>query len=340
MSQQKQDVGDNSPAIQAGGHVTINNIYNYGMSEIDSQNMKELIENRLKEFEATMDEKMAANNEKIDPEILNDPDFQYSIRQAKISYSRKGGENLRNRLSNLIVSRSKQKSNTRLANVVNDAIEISHKLNAQEIDTLVILFLLGHVTLKGLSTEQLIASLNTALGNHASQIPEDSSCIEYLKGERCVQQRPMGTEFWNVFMSGFSGSLSHGFSMSEYNDALNGFIPSGPTNHPPIRIPEASENTKLRFVVESKAALESSIPSNWPDPSRNGVLGLYEAKLIPLEIVKPLVLEGIPALRKIEENWVSSGMAGTMLLPLGMAIARSALEGTDTLDAPIDTWVR
>jgi len=317
-----------------------NNNYFFGRSALQSQTMAEKADQESEFLEEKLKRKLDTNGEIIDEEVLNDIDFQIAIRMAKMACAKNDSDELKNRLVDLIIERSKTPTHSRLSHVLNKSIEKLSLLPDQELDCVVVLFVFGSIIMTRCDVEELIENLNNWLQNFTENLPLDGYCSEYLKYEGFAQQRIVGMSFWELFLQQFSGCISEGFTEEEYLTALGGFAQDA-VSHPPLFVARSQNQQPVikRFDVENRSHLEKLLPAQWPDTARQGVLRLFDEKQMPIETIKTRVLAGCPMLSSIEANWVSSGMSATVLTPLGRAIAHSVLTGSRGFSAPIEKWL-
>ncbi len=227
MSSQKQNAGAGAEAYQAQGDITINR----GMTSAQvSQVIGEIVshlavlsadaerraEERRGEFREEILNRIAGTEERV-REAFRDPDFQYTVKSGFDGYTRKGTLDLKMELAELLVSRAKVSSDSRVSSVLNHAIEITPKLTKQDKDVLVCLFVGKVMKMVEPTVERVWLRYEAALGGHTDDLPTSNGPFEFLNALGCIELNRVADHY----------PLSERL-YAEYNDLIPKTVASGP----------------------------------------------------------------------------------------------------------------
>ena len=167
MNISKQESGNNSTNLQAGGDITVQNstIALYSIEELSLQLLESVFgelsaeaklqikQNQQSYFNAlTLDlQKIVKTGVEL-KRVIDSPDFQYISKKAAISASRSSSESLHKTLSSLIVQRVNVDNEDLKRVVYNEAISTVEKLTIDQLKILAISFLLTRTRRQNLKT--------------------------------------------------------------------------------------------------------------------------------------------------------------------------------------------
>ncbi len=291
----------------------------------------DLREGILKEF---ADPASNANSE-----AFKDPDFQYVVREAHDVYARNGSQNLKDELIRLVSERSTRKPESRVAKVLNNAIQISGQLSSQEYSILVIMFVLQKVAIKDSLADLIISTLRMLIEPFMSDFPEDSSSLEYLETIGCVNINQISTmELSNIIAEKYTHPLSSGFKLGQIVEACGA---DAPVN---VIMPflYQDENTPPNFWFSRGTASDlrnDLVKAGLSELVINRLIELHAGTRAPIDDVLSRLRTGIPSFARLEKFYASSGAVQGSVTMTGRAIAHSALVGRAGISAPLEIWV-
>jgi hypothetical protein len=152
VSNQKQTAGDNSVNAQAGGNIVIHQ----GISAAEARQiavdvMKVTTLEYQREAIETINQRLNHISEKIVEEVnkrtnsdfssFKDPDFQYVLNQAGVSYARTGDIDVEKLLVDLIGERSTESKRTTKQAVLNEALAVGGRLTNEHLKILAAIFI-------------------------------------------------------------------------------------------------------------------------------------------------------------------------------------------------------
>lgn len=197
IDQQKQEVGSGSNAIQAKGDVIVHQgATPEQMSQIIGAISKQLssfaaeartvADQRCEEFREEILAEFAKPETRAYSEAFKDPDYQYLIGKSLGEYARKGTDELKSELIEMLVERSKEETGSRISLILNSAIEAVPKLSKQDKDILVTLFVIKNVRINSSHMSGIYPNYVSMLSGHVDGLPTGTVAFEYLQAIGCI----------------------------------------------------------------------------------------------------------------------------------------------------------
>jgi hypothetical protein len=195
VSDQKQQVGTQSLAVQSGGNTTITQ----GLSPEDMQKIllalgtqlttytaiaREIVDARLADFKEQLIEKFVDAGTANSTAFM-DPDFQYALTRAQHAYARSGDEGVCDILIDLIAARSKQTDRSRLSLTLNDAVEKAAVLTKNEFAELSLSYLIRYVNLGAVTLPSFGARLSQFVSPLLPDISTENASYQYIEAQSC-----------------------------------------------------------------------------------------------------------------------------------------------------------
>lgn len=346
MTDQEQKVGRGATGYQASRDVVVH----HGMSPEQMANImvalsaqlgqfiaeaREAQEQRFEEFRNSLLEEFAKPENESGRSAFAEPDFQYVVRDAHETFARSGDSDLKDRLVKLVAERSTKDSNSRVAKILNSAIEIAGRLSDEDYAALIAIFLATSVVVTIPNKEYILNQYSERLSRIVDDLPKSTSSVEYLATLGCVNLNYVMTQSLGTILSNKYGhALGPGFSDQEFIEKV------GERMVPPLQptLFRRSEGL-LSFRAGSDEDIRGELESKIPDAQLINDLMSLRAKTIPENQVLEVFKAGVSRFGDLEKFWVSSAADKTHLTLIGKALAHSALTSKGALNAPIEIWV-
>ncbi|MEI8603995.1 LPO_1073/Vpar_1526 family protein [Pseudoalteromonas sp. B160] len=214
---QKQEVGTDGTAIQAGGDVTLTQNNGLSVSEVKELCLLFLRDNfpalreeainaaelNVQKFATKLEAKIVENAREIDLAKFTDPDVQAAINDAVQSSARKGEKSNPSVLVDLIAERASASANDFKDIVLSEAVTVVPKITSEQIAYLSFIHYMTHVGINGLQhisqlepySQRALASVRSGLNLSDSQ----KRHIQYAG--TCSIASMMGMDIYDGWMS-------------------------------------------------------------------------------------------------------------------------------------------
>lgn len=197
IDHQKQEVGSGSSAIQAKRDVIVHQgATPEQMSEIIGAISKQLsnfaaeaatiANQRCAEFREEILAEFAKPETQAKSEAFRDPDYQYLLGKSLEEYARKGTDDLKIELIDMLVRRSKEDTGSRMSFILNSAIETVSKISEQDKDILVTLFVIKNLAVNSSHMMGIYPNYTSMLSGHVDDLPTGTAGFEYLQSIGCI----------------------------------------------------------------------------------------------------------------------------------------------------------
>lgn len=349
MSRQDQSVGEGGEAYQAGQNLTVNKgLSAEQMSEIMVAMATQLAtyfskaeataEQRINDLRSEILEEFSSPQSEAKSEAFLDPDYQFVVREAQNSYARNGEEWLKKELVRLLSIRSSQKSGSRTAMILNEAISIAGNLTKEEYSALAVSFIINNVKIGGDSIESIFTAMNNFMLPFLNDLPNDNHAYDYLESMRCISINLVtSSDLWDAIINNYRMELNKGFLTEKINEII---IKDGGVRNLASIIKGANESN-IRFSVENRDVLSSELTKmGFSNDSVTKMLELHDDGMLNEDEVKEIVKRYMPSINRIEEVWATTKIQQSVHTALGKALSHSALVSGANFNAPLEIWVR
>lgn len=275
---------------------------------------------------------------KADSGAFRDPDYQFVLKAAHESYGRKGGDELREELVNLLGQRSMMETGTRPALILNDAIRIAGKLTSEEYSALAMTFLIKYVSVGGVTKEDIINSFNRILDEFITQLPSENHAYEYLASIGCLSVNLIsGVDLWKAIHSTYGFRFGRGFDAQELQEALAGEATIPQLTGQLTRLNDG----KFWFVGPKRAELEEGLRERAiPEGAVVGLLALVDSRTPTEEEIKQELTAAVSAFARFDEVWSKTQIRQSVLTSLGKALAHSVLVSRIDFNGALSIWIK
>jgi len=338
-----QDGGENSTNYQAQGNITVHTGVSatevYDITErVVKSNMKDLVnlaretvDERINSFAQELGERLA-QQPATHSAALSDPDVQYAISNAGVAYARRGTEELSEILLDLVSDRVAAPSESLIATILNDAIEIAPRLTKGERAALVMIWtFLRTIEPSSTSLEDLIFYHRPILREFGPDLPKREGSYLHLQSMGCISISTLGgSSFASLWHQSYPGFFQSGLSLDHVANDIKGYW-DDPT------IFEASPRGEgLKQVAGGGASDRYLAQLNIPKPHVQALKVLRDRHLPVTEIVD-MVKEANPEVSYVEDAWEHLG--STSPTGVGIAIGHAVLHQRFGTAPDLSIWL-
>ncbi|MHA7301474.1 LPO_1073/Vpar_1526 family protein [Pseudarthrobacter sp. MDT1-22] len=338
-----QDGGDSSTNYQAQGNITVHTGVSatevYDITErVVKSNMKDLV-NLARE---TVDERINSFAEELGERLaqlpathsaaLSDPDVQYAISNAGIAYARRGTEELSEILLDLVSDRVVAPSDSLIATILNDAIEIAPRLTKGERAALAIIWTFLRTVNPGAdSLENLRFYHEPILREFGPDLPKREGSYLHLQSMGCISTSSLGgSTFASAWYNSYPGFFQEGLSLDNVSDEIKGYWDDSTI------FEESPRGEDLKQVAGGGASDSYLAQLDIPQPHVQALKTLRDRRL-PDATVVAMVKAAIPEVLWLEDAWGHVG--ATAPTGVGIAIGHSVLQQRFGYAPDLSDWL-
>lgn len=301
-----------------------------------TQESKELIDRRTVEIV----EKVIARVSQSGPEVaraFKDPDVQHVVGELSKAYVRTGDDNLADVLVDLLADRCSNETRSLMALVLNDAIETAPKLTDQELAALSLAWRVHRtVSLLVVDLETFGAFIEHDLLPFANDMPSGEASYFHLQYLGCLAVMRMAEPtFEQAIRTLYGGLFSRGFDETQIPPDLQRYADDRRVFTACVHDPD-----RLQVNAMSLEALNARMPGyGIPDEHVSIIRNIYNAYLMPEDVIKEKLIAINPRMADFIERWNSCEIRRVDLTPVGIAISHANYRRVAGMDAPLSIWV-
>lgn len=347
MSNQKQASGDNSVNIQAQGNVVVQQ----GISATEARQIaidvmkvtaleyqreaQQLIESRINSISEKMIEEVGKKT-KSNFDSFKDPDFQYVLNQAGVTYARTGDANIEMMIVDLIGERAAERARTTKQTILNEALGVGAKLTNDHLKILAVIFIPKYTVRYVGNLKELGDYCSSTMAGPLLDFSVREIDFQHLAYLGCVTLSSLGTSsLEKIFRTNYSGLITNGFLENE--------IPQGILNVPAttrLIIPCLRDTTRRQFNAMNEKGLTENLDSlSISADDKKKAIALHN-KYVPNERdVKALLISQAPNMEIFFNRWKESVAQRAHLTSVGRALAISYLRSQGETTYSFDTWL-
>ena len=350
MSDQKQHVGAGSLAIQTGGNTTINQ----GLSPENMRQILEILASQRSTFAAIareiVDARLADFDNRLvarfyqsgagNPEALKDPDFQYILTRAQYAYARSGDQGIRDMLVDLIASRSKQTTRSRLSLTLNTAIETAAVLTQNEFAELTLCYLIRYSLFSFPALSNFGAQFSHFISPLLPDISRSEASYQYIEAQSCGAIglgelsliQILRTNYSNIFSGGFDRAYLVGFFAEERVKQME-------ANQ--LIIPCLNDSTKVQLDVPNRQrfnALEEVLKLSKHE--QDTLWNVFDSSVWNGAAFLQNVEKAYPEIRLLNSLWDDTQLKNLTLTTIGIAIGHANSRRIAGFGADLGIWIK
>ena len=232
-------------------------------------------------------------------EKLSDPALQFDFRKAEIEYAKKGTDELKSMLSNILITKIKNNSNELLDLVLSEAIEIAPKLLLKHIRTISLSFILTRTRWQNIASPndfyELIKSYIIPL---LPNISDKTSDYLHLSYTGVAELHDFSHTFLGGWNSNYAGLFSKGFLIN-HGDPIETIYQKCPG----VFIKCFNDESKYQFAFLTIEDLVENLKGNLLESEIDICKKLFKNTLMNEQEMKNLLLEKIPEIKQLFDYW-------------------------------------
>ncbi len=346
MSNQKQTSGDNSVNAQAGGNIIIQQ----GISATEARQiaidvMKVTTLEYQREAIETINQRLNHISKKIVEEVNNrtnsnftsfkDPDFQYVLNQAGVTYARSGDVDVEKLLVDLIGERSIESKRTTKQAVLNEALSVGGRLTNEHLKILAAIFIPKYTMRQAGTLQALGEYCNSTMGGFLSDYSTKELDFQHLAFLGCVTISIGSTDIGAVFREHYSGLFSRGFTDNEVPAELSNLVSNSNVIVSCLQDPTRKQFRALNSQALEKVLNEAGVTAD----QKSRALGLHANTIPDADSCVELICKQSPGMNSFFKRWKESLSPNTSLTSVGRALAISYLRSQGQTSYSFDTWL-
>jgi hypothetical protein len=352
VSDQKQQVGTQSLAVQSGGNTTITQ----GLSPEDMQKILEALGTQLTTYTAIareiVDARLANFKEQLIEKFVDagtansmafmDPDFQYALTRAQHAYARSGDEGVRDILIDLIAARSKQTDRSRLSMTLNDGVEKAAVLTKNEFAELSLSYLIRYVNLDAVTLPSFGARLSQFVSPLLPDISTENASYQYIEAQSCgsigfgfdqvTLIQALRSNYFGLFSTGFERANLERFFAEDRIEQMQ-------TDK--LIIPCPFDPTKLQVNAANKGRFDERedvrvLPKN----EQENLWSIFDSTVWNGEAFLENVERVYPEIRKLNSLWDDTPLKNLTLTTIGIALGHANASRIPGFVAALGIWIK
>ena len=345
MTDQAQKSGDNSVNIMVGS------VTQTGLSYTDAkalffdlfkanfpalqQTAKEVAEERAGELIGKYVDKLAQEH----PQGLaaaKDPDMQYAILSAQRAYARNGKKELGDLLVDILVERTKRNSEELKRIVLNESIEVAHKLTEAQINAMTVCFICGYTINRGVGNIVMFYDyLKTYIKPFCVGLTRNRSDYQHLVYAGCGTISIGSKDLHDIMTGTYQAAFVKGFDKVEISS-----LGLTQDQESKLLIPCFRDPNKFQInAINEQAFDEAAKAVSLTDDQKNRLKSTNRRLLSKTEFLTEL--GGIdPVLSDMFDCWDHSDLKSLDLTSVGIAISIANIKKTTGITYRLDTWIK
>lgn len=249
-------------------------------------------------------------------EKLSDPALQFDFRKAEIEYAKKGTDELKSMLSNILITKIKNNSNELLDLVLSEAIEIAPKLLLKHIRTISLSFILTRTRWKNVtSPNDFYKLIKLYIIPLLSNISDKTSDFLHLSYTGVAEIGNFSHNFLSGWNSNYAGLFSKGFLINRGDPIENIY-----QKCPGVFIRCFNDESKYQFAFLTLEDLVENIKGNLPESEIDICKTLFKNTLMNEQEIKKLLLEKIPEIKQLFDYW-EKDISRLMVTSVGIVLS-------------------
>lgn len=343
---QRQQGGEQSSNVQAGGNITI-----HGLSVEEVREVAlDVFQKNFLELRGIAEDVARGRAEKITEDFLaelehrspqglqsaSDPDMQRALFEAQREYACSGEADLEQALVDLLVDRAGQGDRGIQTIVLNEAIRSAPKLTAEQRRAVAVCFLMRYTRWMGPGDVEMFYALHVRqnLCPLASGLPTRPTAyqhIEYVGAGTIDIGEVAGA---TALLVGARRWFTRGFTREEIPEELTGYLQD--TN---VFIPCLRDNSRLQLAIVSEEDLDALLVSLGRPDLKTQLQHVLNLGVMSEQEAHTEIVERAPEMEELFHAWGASPLKNMTLTSVGIAIGHGYWRRVTGLQAPLSTWI-
>ncbi len=254
-------------------------------------------------------------------ETFVDPDIQYSLRAAQLTYARSGDPDVADVLVDLLVDRTRAVERNILQISLTEALEVAAKLTPDQYAALSLIWLMRYTMNSGITNRESLRSYITK--NIAPLVPSIKTGIatfQHLEYAGCGNLGVSAVTLEQVFRSNYSGLFCKGFTEDQLSSAFGETIPSEVRS---LVIPCLNDSQLLQINMLNENDFKAKADVLGLDDIVRQKLRSLNGVLFNDDELRSYLIESHEIMDTLFEMWSNSGLRQMTLTTVGVTIAHA-----------------
>lgn len=341
----KQESGDKSVNLQAGGNIVV------GVTYDDARQIAlDVYKANAVELAAAAKQAAIARAEELTDRFLTElkdknasavsqaarPDFQIALLEAQKAYARTGDKDLATVLVDLLVNRTKQEPRSLRDIVLAESLHVVPRLTVAQINTISAIFLLRYTENRFVTTLGHLGQwFDTYIAPLVPSLSKSESLYRHLVYSGAATQELMSISLAGIFKAVYPGIFTKGFDITNMKDLAD--------KYPNLQhmFQDASTTGKkmlpsvttglLQQMLENAGVTEKADVDRLMNAQKSEMLG-------DTEVIQKLIetRKGYETLADVVDN---SSFRSMTLTSVGIAIGHANFQRLSGDQAPLSIWI-
>ncbi len=345
----RQDSGSGSMNLQAAGDINVAGITEARVREIALDVAKTELDKLSGEAAATAikrsDElvdtllKIVGNQTEQLRVVATDPDFQWTLAQAKLSYARTGDANQRDMLTGLLVKRMEEPQRSLRQIAINESIAVIDKLTQREIAALGLIFTIRHTMSPRTVTEQgFIQLLNKRIASFFSDLPQHDASYQHLEYAACGTVGIGSLRLGDVLANTYIGSFIKPIPVAEAQN-LRAMINDETVFNALFHALDTGNSEFAPNCFNSRQQEDLLEKLKLPKSTSDRVISIIERHLLQGDEANEKLIKLAPSMRPLIEHWEEGLCKHFSLSSVGIAIGHAEVRRRTGDNANLSIWI-
>ncbi len=296
-----------------------------------------VVNQRIDDFSKSVHSDMAVLGVDIEElkEKLSDPAIQFDFRKAELEFAKKGTEELKLMLSNILITKIKNGTNDLLDLVLSEAIDVAPKLLLKHIRTISLLFIITRT--KWLDVYDLnifINGLNSYIIPLLDNISDKRSDYLHLCYTGVAETAAViPFNILKCWRNNYAMAFSKGFDIPN-GSAIEAISKKCPTHF--MKCP--NNPSKFQFCFSTKEDLNSELGKNLNPSELKICSDLFDNSLMSEDEIKTLVINRVPKVEELFGLW-EGNISRLSLTSVGIVLSIQYLKQITDLYYDYSIWI-
>lgn len=269
-------------------------------------------------------------------EVFKTPDMQYTYVEAQKAYIRSGAKDLEEVLSDLLVSRIKEKERSLLQIALREAITVVPMLIPEQLDALALCFLLRYTKSENVNSiddlidlfdEEIMPFLN--IGDKAKK----GSFFSHLSYAKAGNVEISSLPLEGIFSSTYRGLFCCGYD----NEKIEGYKKS----YPELFIVCLNDESKWQINAINDDVLNQSLEKypNMTEQEKEKIVRLFRENTMSEKEIVNLICKNNPAYLNLFELWNNTLFERLTLTTVGVVLGAMRIKMVTGNNIDMSMWV-
>jgi len=271
--------------------------------------------------------------------VFKEPSMQLDFQEAQKGFIRSGTEELKNRLTDILLRRIRCKDNELLKIVLSESITVASKLLTSQIAILGLSFACYYSRKRISNVEDFIVYCNTEIIPLLDLVGKKLSDYNHLNFTGCSQSTVLRKEIEKTFAASYIGLFAKGFSKQDSPIGSDG-VPL--ITRYPFMFSRCFTNPDLfQIRIIDKETFDKTLVLRGIAPEDVVIFKdayFNQQKMEPAD-VKQYILKWVPDMQRLFDYWDNNSIRFMTLTSVGMAIGCMFVESITKEKFDLGIWI-